>query len=70
MPDLLPAEIDNKPTLLLGTDLMETFRKVALDFHDRKLWFQLRHGNDGWRRQSFGPAGYLASNLRYLGFRR
>jgi hypothetical protein len=29
-------------SLLLGTDLMETFRKVSLDFRARKVRFQLR----------------------------
>jgi hypothetical protein len=43
--DVTPFEvfgIDHKPSLLLGTDLMETFRKVSLDFHARKVRFQLR----------------------------
>ena len=35
-------EIADKPSLLLGTDLMETFRKVSLDFRARKVRFQLR----------------------------
>ena len=30
------------PSLLLGTDLMETFRRVSLDFRARKVRFQLR----------------------------
>ena len=34
--------LDEKPALLLGTDLMEQFRKVSLDFHERKVRFQLR----------------------------
>lgn len=34
--------LDRKPSLLLGTDLMETFRRVSLDFRDRKVRFQLR----------------------------
>lgn len=32
----------NKPALLLGTDLMENFRRVSLDFRNRKVRFQLR----------------------------
>ena len=32
----------NEPALLLGTDLMETFRRVSLDFRARKVRFQLR----------------------------
>ena len=33
----------NEPALLLGTDLLETFRRVSLDFRARKVRFQLRH---------------------------
>lgn len=43
--DLPPFEVfglEDEPALLLGTDLMETFRKVSLDFHARKVRFQLR----------------------------
>ena len=32
----------DRPALLLGTDLMETFRRVSLDFRARKVRFQLR----------------------------
>jgi predicted aspartyl protease len=32
-----------QPALLLGTDLMETFRRVSLDFRARKVRFQVRH---------------------------
>jgi Aspartyl protease len=31
-----------QPALLLGTDLLETFRRVSLDFRARKVRFQLR----------------------------
>ena len=34
--------LDNRPSLLLGTDVMENFRKVSLDFHHRKVRFQLK----------------------------
>lgn len=34
--------INDQPAMLLGTDLMETFRKVSLDFRARKVRFQLR----------------------------
>jgi predicted aspartyl protease len=34
--------LDQKPSLLLGTDVMENFRKVSLDFHNRKVRFQLK----------------------------
>jgi len=34
--------LSDEPALLLGTDLMETFRRVSLDFHERKVRFQLK----------------------------
>jgi predicted aspartyl protease len=34
--------LNKEPALLLGTDLMETFRRVSLDFRRRKVRFQLR----------------------------
>ncbi|WFL78235.1 retroviral-like aspartic protease family protein [Altererythrobacter arenosus] len=43
--DVSPFELfglAEKPALLLGTDLMETFRRVSLDFHERKVRFQLK----------------------------
>lgn len=43
--DVPPFEVfglANEPALLLGTDLMEVFRRVSLDFKDRKVRFQLR----------------------------
>lgn len=35
-------DLRERPALLLGTDLMETFRRVSLDFRARKVRFQLR----------------------------
>ena len=35
-----------EPALLLGTDLLETFRRVSLDFRARKVRFQLRRCGD------------------------
>ena len=32
----------NEPALLLGTDILETFRRVSLDFRARKVRFQLK----------------------------
>jgi hypothetical protein len=32
----------NEPALLLGTDILETFRRISLDFRARKVRFQLR----------------------------
>lgn len=34
--------LNDQPSLLLGTDILETFRKVSLDFRARKVRFQLR----------------------------
>jgi len=34
--------LSEQPALLLGTDLMENFRRVSLDFRARKVRFQLR----------------------------
>ncbi|GAO40927.1 hypothetical protein SCH01S_52_01100 [Sphingomonas changbaiensis NBRC 104936] len=34
--------LSDKPALLLGTDILETFRRVSLDFRARKVRFQLR----------------------------
>ncbi|HEU5482346.1 MAG TPA: retroviral-like aspartic protease family protein [Sphingomicrobium sp.] len=34
--------LSEEPALLLGTDLLETFRRVSLDFRARKVRFQLR----------------------------
>jgi hypothetical protein len=34
--------LSNEPALLLGTDLLETFRRVSLDFRARKVRFQLK----------------------------
>lgn len=32
----------NEPALLLGTDILQTFRRISLDFRARKVRFQLR----------------------------
>ena len=34
--------LSDTPALLLGTDILETFRRVSLDFQARKIRFQLR----------------------------
>ncbi len=36
----------NQPALLLGTDLLDTFRRISLDFRARKVRFQLRRCED------------------------
>lgn len=43
--DVPPFELfglQNRPAILLGTDLLESFRRVSLDFRARKVRFQLR----------------------------
>lgn len=43
--DVPPFEmfgISSEPALLLGTDILENFRRISLDFHARKVRFQLR----------------------------
>ncbi|HEX6218678.1 MAG TPA: retroviral-like aspartic protease family protein [Sphingomicrobium sp.] len=34
--------LSDKPALLLGTDMLENFRRISLDFRARKIRFQLR----------------------------
>ena len=48
--DVPPFEVfglSGKPALLLGTDLLETFRRISLDFRARKVRFQLRRCRQG-----------------------
>lgn len=43
--DVPPFEVfdlQQRPALLLGTDIMENFRRISLDFRARKVRFQLR----------------------------
>nr|WP_254447699.1 retroviral-like aspartic protease family protein [Sphingomonas sp. ID1715] len=42
LPPFAVFEMDDRPALLLGTDLLESFRRVSLDFRARKVRFQLR----------------------------
>jgi hypothetical protein len=48
--DVPPFEVfglSDRPALLLGTDLLETFRRISLDFRARKVRFQLRRCRQG-----------------------
>jgi hypothetical protein len=48
--DVPPFELfglSGQPALLLGTDVLETFRRVSLDFKARKVRFQLRRCEQG-----------------------
>ncbi|QNM82536.1 aspartyl protease family protein [Sphingomonas sabuli] len=42
VPPFTSFGLEKQPSLLLGTDLLETFRRVSLDFKSRKVRFQLR----------------------------
>jgi hypothetical protein len=47
--DVPPFEmfgLSHEPALLLGTDILETFRRISLDFLSRKVRFQLRRCDD------------------------
>jgi hypothetical protein len=35
--------LSNQPALLLGTDVLQNFRRVSLDFRARRVRFQLKH---------------------------
>ena len=39
--------LEDEPALLLGTDILDTFRRVSLDFRARKVRFQLRKCDAG-----------------------
>jgi hypothetical protein len=39
--------LSKEPSLLLGTDLLATFRRVSLDFRARKVRFQLKRCEEG-----------------------
>jgi hypothetical protein len=42
VPPFAVFRLSKSPALLLGTDLLEKFRRVSLDFRSRKVRFQLR----------------------------
>ena len=42
LPPFTVFGLNKQPSLLLGTDLLENFRRVSLDFRSRKVRFQLR----------------------------
>jgi predicted aspartyl protease len=52
--------LTDKPALLLGTDLLETFRRVSLDFRARKVRFQLRRCGSTGIIISTSPSSSLA----------
>lgn len=50
--------LSDEPALLLGTDLLESFRRVSLDFKARKVRFQLRRCQDQGIIISTSPRSY------------
>lgn len=42
VPPFAVFDLTEKPALLLGTDILEAFRRISLDFRARKVRFQLR----------------------------
>jgi hypothetical protein len=47
----------DEPALLIGTDLLESFRRVSLDFRARKIRFQLRNCSEQGIALSTSPSG-------------
>lgn len=43
VPPFAVFDLSNEPALLLGTDLLESFRRISLDFRARKVRFQLKN---------------------------
>jgi predicted aspartyl protease len=52
--------MSKEPALLLGTDLLETFRRISLDFRARKVRFQLRRCGSSSFTVSTAPRGFLS----------
>jgi hypothetical protein len=46
VPPFKMFRLDDEPALLIGTDLLDTFRRVSLDFKARKVRFQLKRCKD------------------------
>jgi len=64
--DVPPFEmfgLTDGPALLLGTDLLETFRRVSLDFRARKVRFQLRRCGEQGITISTSPAPDFFSRI-------
>lgn len=47
VPPFKMFDLSDRPALLLGTDVLETFRRISLDFRARKVRFQLRRCEQG-----------------------
>jgi hypothetical protein len=53
--------VADQPALLLGTDILQAFRRVSLDFAARKVRFQLRRCGSETVRLSTSPVASLTS---------
>ena len=51
----------NQPALLLGTDILQAFRRVSLDFQARKVRFQLRRCGSAVITMGTSPTSSLTS---------
>lgn len=64
VPPFTAFGMQDRPSLMLGTDIMETFRRVSLDFHRRKARFQLRKcGSSTVAMRTGGSASRLKAEL-------
>lgn len=52
--------LSDEPALMLGTDILESFRRVSLDFRARKVRFQLRRCRSEAITMSTSPTGSFA----------
>ncbi|CAN5425591.1 hypothetical protein BH10PSE14_BH10PSE14_41350 [soil metagenome] len=62
VPPFAAFGLNDRPALFLGTDLMENFRRVSLDFRARKVRFQLKRcQTTGFSLRTFATASRLSS---------
>ena len=61
VPPFAAFDLTDHPALLLGTDLMETFRRISLDFRARKVRFQLRRCASTGMALSTSPTASMAT---------
>ena len=62
--DVPPFELfglADEPALLLGTDLLQTFRRVSLDFRARKVRFELSRCQSQGLSISTGPRDFFTT---------
>ena len=62
VPPFAAFGLNDHPALFLGTDLMENFRRVSLDFRARKVRFQLKRcKTTGFSLRTYGSLSRLSS---------